>query len=295
MNARIASAAICVSLAGAPYASAQAPPGPSGERVQAPRSITLYKLVLRDGSRVFGTIERQDDREVVLTTQAGATMTARREEIASLKQVTGALLQGEFIPPDPNATRLFFAPSARSLKKGQAYLGVYEFLMPFVQVGVTDRFSVGGGTPLFLGVDEGNRPFWVTPKLQVVDAESGQVAVGLMHAFNWNGDGVDEGLGVAYVVGTSGGPAGSISIGGGMGYRTNGGGRGGVVMIGGERTVRRNLKLISENYVWKGGNGVLSGGVRFFGERLSADFALGFPLGADQFFAFPLINFVYLF
>ena len=42
-------------------------------------------------------------------------------------------------------------------------------------------------------------------------------------------------------------------------------------MIGGERQFRRNMKLITENYLWKGGQGVVTGGVRFFGERLSAD------------------------
>ena len=75
----------------------------------------------------------------------------------------------------------------------------------------------------------------------------------------------------------------------------NDGGRAGVVMVGGERQVRRNLKVMTENYVWKGGNGLLSAGVRFFGERLSADLAVGFPVGADEFFAFPIVNFVYQF
>jgi hypothetical protein len=66
-------------------------------------------------------------------------------------------------------------------------------------------------------------------------------------------------------------------------------------MVGGEHQVRRNLKLITENYIWKRGNGVASAGVRFFGERLSADLALGIPIGTDEFFAFPVLNFLYRF
>ena len=194
------------------------------------------------------------------------------------------------MPPDPNATRLFFAPTGRSLRRGQTYLGVYEFLMPFVQVGVTDQFSIGGGTPLVFGLDNGERPFWITPKLQIAKTSSTEVAVGVLHAFNAGGDGG----GVAYVVGTSGTARGSFTLGGGLGYG-NDGGRSGIVMLGGERQVRRNLKIMSENYLWKDGNGVASAGVRFFGERLSADLAIGFPLGADEFFAFPIVNFVYLF
>ena len=269
-------------------------PGEADARVSPPsggeQQITLYELVLRDGSRLYGTIEREEPGEVVFKTQAGASVTAKRGDIDTLRKVTGTLSAGEFMPPDPNATRLFFAPTARSLARGQTYLGVYEFLMPFVQVGVTDRFSIGGGTPLVFGLDGGERPFWITPKLQIARTSSTEVAVGVLHAFNAGGDGG----GVAYVVGTSGTARGSFTLGGGLGYG-NDGGRSGIVMLGGERQVRRNLKIMSENYLWKDGNGVASAGVRFFGERLSADLAIGFPIGADEFFAFPIVNFVYLF
>jgi hypothetical protein len=253
------------------------------------QQVTLYELVLRDGSRLYGTIEREDTNEVVFRTQAGATVTAKRADIETLEKVTGTLADGEFMPPDPNATRLFFAPTGRSLPRGQVYLGVYEFVMPFVQVGVTDRFSVGGGTPLVFGMDEGDRPFWITPKLQILKTASTDVAVGVFHVFNAGGDSG----GVAYAVSTSGTARGSFTIGGGVAYGEDNS-RAGVIMIGAERQVRRNLKVITENYGWRG-SGVASAGVRFFGERLSADLALGIPLGTDEFFAFPIVNFVYRF
>lgn len=253
------------------------------------QQVTLYELVLRDGSRLYGTIEREDTNEVVFRTQAGATVTAKRADIETLAKVTGTLADGEFMPPDPNATRLFFAPTGRSLPRGQTYLGVYEFLMPFVQVGVTDRLSVGGGTPLLFGLDDDDRPFWITPKLQILRTSSTDVAVGVFHVFNMGGDSG----GVAYAVSTSGNAGGSFTIGGGVAYG-EGGTRSGVIMVGAERQVRRNLKVITENYGWRG-SGVASVGVRFFGERLSADLALGLPLGADEFYAFPIVNFVYRF
>lgn len=255
------------------------------------QQVTLYEVVLRDGSRLYGTIERQDSDEVVMRTQAGAIVTAKRTDVLTLKEVTGSLARtGEFRPPDPNATRLFFAPTGRSLPRGRTYLGVYEFVMPFVQVGVTDRFSIGGGTPLVFGLDDGDRPFWITPKLQVVKASTTDVSIGVFHIFNPRG----ESGGVAYAVSTSGNAGGSFTIGGGIAYgqMTT---RSGVIMLGAERQVRRNLKVMTENYVWKGGHGVASAGVRFFGERLSADLALGIPLGTEQIFAFPVVNFVYVF
>jgi type II secretory pathway pseudopilin PulG len=285
MTRRIASVVVVAFLAlGAAPRLFAAPPG------SAEQQVTLYELVLRDGSRLYGTIEREDPDEIVFKTQSGAVVTAKRSDIDTLNRVTGTLTRGEFLPPDPNATRLYVAPTRRALARGQTYLGVYEFVMPFVQVGVTDWFSLGGGTPLVFGIDDGDRPFWVTPKVQVLKTASTDLAVGVLHAFNAGGDGG----GVAYAVSTTGTARGAFTVGAGVAYN-NDGGRSGVVMLGGERQVRRNLKLISENYVWKDGKGVASAGVRFFGERLSADLALGFPIGAEELFAFPIVNFVYMF
>ena len=287
MNRLIAVSLLFVVFVAAPVPARAQAAQPAG----TVREVTLYELVLRDGSRMYGSVERQDAAEVVFRTQAGAIVTARTDEISSLTLVTGSVQNGEFLRADPNATRLFFAPTGRSLKKGQVYLGVYEFVMPFVQVGVTDRISIGGGTPLVFGIDEWDRPFWVTPKVKLFDSSNTQVAVGVLHAFDRDGDGG----GVGYVVGSRGGDDKSLTIGAGLAYGTNGGGRSGLVMLGGEARVRRNLKLITENYLWKDGNGVASAGVRFFGDRLSADLALGFPIGSDEFFAFPIVNFVYVF
>ena len=66
-------------------------------------------------------------------------------------------------------------------------------------------------------------------------------------------------------------------------------------LLGGEARVSRSVKVITENYIWKDGHGIVSAGVRFFGERLSADLALAVPIGADGVYTFPLINFVYVF
>jgi hypothetical protein len=271
-------------------ASAQAAVAKTGAQASSRSVVTTHELVLRDGSRMYGTIEREDDGEVVFRTQAGALVTARRADIASLEKVTGGILNGEFLPASSNATRLFFAPTGRSLKKGQRSLGVYEMIAPFFQYGVTDRFSIGGGTPLMFGIDESERPFWITPKLQVLETPSTHVAVGVLHGFSMNNDGG----GIGYVVGTRGSGLGSVTIGGGLAYGSTGG-KSAVVMVGGERTLRRNLKLMTENYLWKEGNGLVSGGVRLFGERISADFGLVFPVGMGELFGFPIVNVVYVF
>jgi len=249
----------------------------------------LFELVLKDGSRMFGTVERQTDTEVVFRTQAGASVTAGRNEIVSLRLIKGRIEHGEFVRSDLHRTRLFFAPTGRSLNRGEVSIGVFQFLAPFVQVGVTDRISMGGGTPLLFGIEEFERPFWLTPKVQVVNTRQAQAAIGLLHVFDTDGDSG----GIAYGVGTFGNQDNAVTTGAGLMYA--GDDRGGIVMFGAEGRVHRSVKLMTENYLWKNGDGILSGGVRFLGERLSADLALAIPIGIGEFFAFPVVNFVYVF
>ena len=210
--------------------------------------------------------------------------------LSLLSVVPVAAAQEAPVPPPSDGTRLIFGPTARALPAGQVYFGVYEFLMPFVQVGVTDRFSLGGGTPLFFGIDESHRPFWITPKLQIVHHEGTDVAVGAIHVAGLDGGGG----GVGYLVMTHGGDAGSFTAGAGLAYASDGG-RAPVFMVGGEREMRRGLRFITENYVWENGQGLATGGVRFYGGRLSADVGLGVPIGVGEMFAFPVLNFVYKF
>ncbi len=208
----------------------------------------------------------------------------------SLRKAEGRLHNGEFQPADPNNTRLFYGPTGRALPRGQVYLGMYEFVMPFLQVGITDRFSIGGGTPLVFGINEDiDRPYWITPKLQVFNGRKAQVSVGVFQGF-----GGGESAGVAYGVATTGGVGGSLTAGAGVAYNS-GGNRMFVMMVGGDRPIRRNIKFVSENYIWQSGNGLASAGVRFFGERISADLALVTPIGSNSGFVFPMLNFVYRF
>jgi hypothetical protein len=258
--------------------------------VITPAGVT-DELVLRDGTRAYGRVERVDGGLVTFMTTAGAAIQVQAAEIVSVHPANGRVVAGEFRRADPNPTRLFFGPTARSLKQGAGYVGVYEILLPFVQVGLTDRISFGAGTPLIFG-DGSAHPFWITPKVQVYASESVQASVGVMHFLNV-GDGT---LGIAYVVGTRGTTDSAITGGVGYAYDRSYNSKNGaaVVMIGGEHRVTRGMKILTENYIFNGG-GILTGGVRWLGERFSADLALVVPTDGGSTIAFPLVNVVYSF
>jgi hypothetical protein len=194
---------------------------------------------------------------------------------------------------------------------------VYEFLLPFVQVGVTDRLTVGAGTPLLFFGDETGRPVWVTPKYQFYRGARTSAALGVMHFFVL---GESSRVGLAYAVTTTGTDDNAVSIGAGWAYaryREDAPSRcpigppgmavpctseqttkvvgSPVAMIGGERRLSRHVKIITENYAFEGG-GVVSIGIRFLGERLSADLGVFTPVTADEgFIVAPIVNFVWTF
>ncbi len=271
-------------------------PAPSSGQSPTPPAIVvaapdvIQEITLRDGTRAFGRVERVAEGRVVFRTLAGATIDIAAADVLQVAVASGRMAGREFWRADPNPTRLFFGPTARALKRGAAYLGVYEVFIPFVQVGITDRISVGGGTPLWY-FEGGDRIFWFTPKVTVIDRGRTTAAAGVMHMAGID----DDSIGVAYGVVTRGSADSAITVGGGYAYaRSDEGGGAPVVMFGAEHRVRRGLKLVTENYAFEGG-GIMSAGVRFMGQRLSADLGLATPLGVDTFFVFPMVNFVWTF
>jgi hypothetical protein len=251
-----------------------------------PDAGAVQRLSLMDGSQAYGRVESIETDSIVFRTLGGVVMSVPRETIVDLRVVKGQMVQGTFLPEDPHSSRLMFAPTARSLRRGEGYFGVYYFL-PFVQVGVTDRLSVGGGTPLVFG--DGAHPVWFTPKVQLLARKNAQVAAGLIHI-----TGVEDfNAGIAYGVTTLGPDENAATI--GLGYAYSGHSGRGILMIGGEHRQSRRIKWITENWFWGGDEpGFLSGGVRFLGERLSADLSLVVPL-TDEAIAFPLVSFAWHF
>ena len=280
-------ATLLVSLPAAPQ---QSPP-PTIVIAVAAEGVT-QQLELKDGSRAIGRVESINGERFTFRTVSGVAMEVDRTMVQAIGPVTGQVVNGEFWPTDPNPTRLFFAPTGRSLKRGESYFGVYEILLPFVQYGITDRISIGGGTPLIFGSND--LPFWVTPKVQIYKARSTEVSLGVLHFFNVG----DYNLGIAYGVVTTGSADSAFTVGAGYAYERSGeeGDDGGspLLMVGAEHRVSRKIKLVTENYVFRDG-GLASGGLRFLGERLSVDLGLVSPIGVGEFVAAPIINFVWKF
>ncbi len=254
-----------------------------------PPGEALYEVSLTDGSTLYARITSVDGDRVVLTTVGGTRVEVTRAQIREIRPADGSVVQGEFWVADPNVSRLFFTSTGRSLSSGQGYVGTYLIVLPFVAVGVTDRFTLAAGAPVLTGEFE---PFYLAPKIQLVRAPSVALSVGtLVFFFN------DQNVGIAYGVATFGTPDRALTAGLGWGYSGTDFTSEPVAMVGGETRVSRRVKLITENYLLPDDTGlVFSGGLRFIGTRFATDVGVAGYAGRDETgCCLPLVNFSYTF
>lgn len=275
-------------LAGAPVdAGSQVPPSAISV------SDTLLEIRLTDGSVLFGRIVTIDGDRVTIATESGGRIEVARSSLTSARPTRARLVGGERWDADPNGTRLFFGPTARAVGAGSGYFAVYELFLPYITVGITDFFSFSGGTPI---VPEAmGEVFYLAPKVTVLNAERTQLAAGVLAFFGTEEDGA---AGLLYGVGTFGSRDNAVSVGAAFPFVTSSGdglADQPAIMIGAEARSSRRTKFITENYFVPGESGaIISGGYRFFGERLSADAGLGiFIDDGDAVCCIPLVNFVY--
>jgi hypothetical protein len=241
----------------------------------------VQQIVLTNGSRMYGRVEAVRDDAIAFTTADGNSLTILKEQIAELRVVHGRIVDGVFHFDDAHGSRLFGGPTARSLRRGQGYVSFHQVIIPSLQIGVTDRFSIGAATPVLFPFDD--HPVAFTPKLQLMARERVQVAAGTIHLLNVD----DNNVGIGYLVTTLGSLDKALTVGLGYGYdRTEGQP---VLLIGGEIREGRRVKWFTENWIWGTDAGFLTGGARIFGERFALDLGLVAPLGLDGYLA-PIIS-----
>jgi hypothetical protein len=300
-SARFGLAALLLLGARSHLLAAQGTPQPAArDSVRMLPRDTVLEVRLRDGSVLYGRVLVQDSVHVVLRTLGGTEVDAKRDRMISIRVARGRLVGSEYWIADPNGTRLFFTSTGRALGKGEGYVSVYELFIPFVAYGVTDRFTIAGGTPIVPGAI--GRAFYLAPKFTLVETERSAYAIGAL-SFALTEEISDGTVGLLYGVGTWGDRDNAVTFGAGWGYVW---GRGAsslssapVIVLGGERRVSRRVKLVTENWMYTGSGangGVFSGGFRFIGDRLSADLgALGGAGEGSVACCFPMVNFVWNF
>jgi hypothetical protein len=258
-------------------------------RGAAAQQVEVQAVKVAGGTTYHGRVTESPD-SVGIELAGGGTLTLPRAHVRSIASVKGQLRNGEFWAQDLNETRLFFAPTARTLPRGAGYVSVYMFVLPFVGYGVSDAVTLAGGMLPFFGDD---MPLigYAAPKVQLMARESVQAAIGGLAFFSSD---ADESVGILYGVTSFGRSSdASVSLGAGFGYAGSEMANTPVLMAGFETRTGRRTKLVSENWVFPRDGVILSFGPRFIGERMSGDLGFAMPLFGEGTFIFPMVNFVW--
>jgi hypothetical protein len=283
--------AFAAALISAPAAASHAQDTPATRaQLHIVDSTRIQLITLRDGSSLVGRIVAVRGDTVDFEMSVGR-VPILVGDIRELKETPiGTMHGGEYWAANPNATRLFFAPSGQMLKKGEGYFADYELFFPGFAYGITDNISVGGGVSLFpTGLDE--QVYYFTPKVGMSFGEQIHVSAGLLVAGTKDGTG-----GIGYGAGTFGNGDASVTVGVGYGFAGGDIESKPVAMLGGEKRISRRVALVTENYLLPTSedNLVYSFGLRFIGEKLTTDLAL-FNVAGSGIIGLPYVDFVFRF
>ncbi len=272
-----------------------------------PDSSEVQIMELDDGSRIVGRITDISGDSLIFRLKTGE-LRIYKNSVKSLKLIpVDRIIKGKYWFPNPNYTRLYFAPTARMLERGSGYFSDYYIFFPGFAYGITNNITFGGGMSLLPGVKIPDQIFYITPKVGLKSSEKFSLAGGaLIISFpNWDDDDDDDDddndndesnatVGILYGVGTLGTKDHSLTLGLGYGFAEGELADKPMVMLGGEARLSRGTALVTENWIMPGTDApLISYGIRFFGESISVDLALITPLGEDAFFpGIPYIDFV---
>jgi hypothetical protein len=253
-------------------------------------STRVISITTLDGSTFVGRVVAARAESIDLVTSAGRVTIL----FANMKPVTSIGVAGrEDWFPNPNATRLFFAPTGQMLAKGEGYFSDYEVLFPGVAYGLTDNITVGGGVSLLpTGLDK--QVWYLTPKVGASVSPRLHLAVGALVA----GVPGEDPVGAVYGVGTAGDGDQSVTAGIAYGFAGSEFSSEFAVLVGGEKRVSRRIALVTENYFVPSavGEPVVSGGIRMMSDKLTVDLALFNLVGESAFLpGIPFVSFVYKF
>jgi hypothetical protein len=273
---------------------AQRPPATRPVLVVADSGVQ-QRVVMRDGSELIGRIISIGDTTVQFQSGIGL-MTLRSDDILRLtSERGGSTRDGQYYFPNPNATRLIFAPTGRMLEGGEGYFSDYWIFFPGVSVGLADMVSIGGGMSIFPGIGLDEQLLYVTPKVGVVRTEEFNAAIGALYVAvpSFDDESSRESAGMLYGVGTWGSLDNNFTAGLGYGFANGDMASSPAVLLGGEARASPRISFVTENYFIPGGTVLLGGGLRFMGRGLSVDLAIFGASGNESGCCFPFLGFVY--
>lgn len=270
------------------------------DKLVIPDSTQVQILETTDGSTLIGRIVEVGENEIQFESQIGRTTILISKIKDVRQQPLSSMKQGKYWFPNPNATRLYIAPTGRMLKAGDGYFtDIYLFFGGF-SYGLTDQLTIGAGLSLFPAVSIDKQLWFLTPKMGIAVNDELSLAVGaLIIAIPDIDDDVGSPLvGGIYGVGTYGSLDNNLTLGIGYGFADGELADKPILIVGAQTRLSQRISFVSENWILPGVDAedpFVSYGLRFFGEKLSVDLAFINSLTSGIFPGVPYVDFVFNF
>jgi hypothetical protein len=266
------------------------------------------EIQMNDNRVIVCTLNGLSSDQIQAQSAELGTLVINRANVKSLRYLpTIAGVSSGIQFENPHPTRYFFGPSAIPLKKGERYYQNAYVLANSVQYGVSDHFSMGGGAVIPFA-------FFITPKWGWQVATKWHVGTGMLAATSFIKD-MNFGLAVAYGSATYGTKEHNLTLNAGWGavkqqdpnasYAWRGARRP-MFTISGMTRISNRVMLVTENWLFSlqeydfvnetyqmRNRGILTGGLRFMGEKNSFDFGILVPSGES--IGIPYIDYVFKF
>ena len=249
------------------------------------RADSLVSISLADGTLIEGAIIEETETHVLVRTPAGLEVRVPRTSIVAMEERR----PGAFSRPDPNYTRLMFAPTGRPLRQGDGYFFSHWVIFPGVAYGFNDRLGVAAGLSVIPGVGLDEQILSLAPKVGLYDSDDTALSAGVLYL---------------RVRGDAAGRDKSFTCGLGLGYIAEEDeavdfAEHPVLLLGGNIRLSETMALVSENWIITGQDRGLDEqplgiALRFLGSRIAVD-AGAILLLEEEGFPFPWLSFVYNF
>lgn len=237
-----------------------APPVGPSEVVGQP-----YNVELLTGTSFLGVLQEANPQSLTFDARGLGVVTVQRTNLRQLLPLSAKQFRKGYEDVG-NATRMFFAPTAHNLRKGEGYVQSIDVILAGVNYGITDNFSVGVLLPVTPSA--GISVLAITPKVSAPVSDKVSLGVGVAYAFASGGSG-----GVGYGVATYGTNDSNVTLGAGYGFTSGEVSRSPVVVLGGNLRVSNRVFLVDENYIYSAGVSGLVG-LRVAAPRLSGSLGI---------------------
>ncbi len=233
-----------------------------------------YTVEVVSGTAVVGTLTAATAEELSFQTKDLGVLVLKRANIRQLTLLTPEQARRGF-DYQGNGNRLFFAPTARNLRRGEGTVQTIDIFLLGVNYGITDYISMGA---LFTWVPEAGTDnfFALTPKVSVPVSEQVRLGAGALVVLQ-RGNNVT----LAYANGTYGSADNNLTAGVGYAFVRGTYINTPVFVLGGATRISRRVSLLNETYILRVkdsyANATFVGGiagVRVSGQRVSGSLGL---------------------